>query len=53
MYKRTETRAYTGCSHYQKYSKFKVCTPHTMNYQDLEKEILTNCKNKTIFFSFA
>ena len=40
IYKRTETRAYTGCSHYQKYSKFKVCTPHTMNYQDLEKEIL-------------
>ena len=38
--KRTETRAYTGCSHYQKYSKFGVCTPHSMNYQDLEKEVL-------------
>ena len=38
--RKTENRAYTGCSHYQKYSKFKVCTPHCMNYQKLEKEIL-------------
>lgn len=42
--KRTETRAYTSCSYYQKYSKFKVCTPHTMNYQDLEKEVLKKIK---------
>lgn len=38
--KRTEDRAYTGCTYYQKHSKFKVCTPHTMNYQKLEKEVL-------------
>ncbi|MBR1377078.1 MAG: recombinase family protein [Bacilli bacterium] len=37
---RTENRAYTGCSYYQKFSKFKVCTPHTMNYYDLEKAVL-------------
>lgn len=46
--KRNEKIAYTGCSYYQRYSKFKVCTPHSMNYQSLEKEILkeirTMCK---------
>lgn len=46
--KRTEEIAYTGCSYYQRHSKFKVCTPHSMNYQKLEKEILkeirTICK---------
>lgn len=46
--KRTEEIAYTGCSYYQKHSKFKVCTPHSMNYQKLEQEILkqirTICK---------
>lgn len=43
--KRTEERAYTGCTHYQKYSKFKVCTPHTMNYQKLESEILKQVRD--------
>ena len=38
--RRNDARAYTGCSHYQKYSKFKVCTSHCMNYQKLEKEVL-------------
>lgn len=33
-------RAYIGCTYYRKYSKFKVCTPHTMNYQKLEDLIL-------------
>lgn len=42
--KRTETRAYTSCSYYQKYSKFGVCNPHSMNYQDLEKEVLNEVR---------
>lgn len=42
---RSETRAYTGCSHYQKYSKFKVCTPHTMNYFELEEVILKEIRD--------
>lgn len=46
---RTDNRAYTACCHYQKYSKFKVCTPHTNNYHKLEalilKEIRDMCKN--------
>ncbi len=45
---RKDGRAYTGCSHYQKYSKFKVCTTHHCNYSKLEeailKEIRTMCK---------
>lgn len=46
IYSRSETRAYTGCSHYQKYSKFKVCTPHTMNYYNLEELILKDIRDK-------
>lgn len=46
--RKNENRAYTGCSHYQKYSKFKICTSHCMNYQKLENEVLgmikTLCK---------
>ena len=45
---RKDGRAYTTCSHYQRNSKFKVCTPHTCNYYKLEeavlKEIRTMCK---------
>ena len=41
-------RAYLGCSYYQRYSKFHLCTPHTMNYFKLEelvlKEIRSMCK---------
>ena len=43
--KRNENIAYTGCSYYQKYSKFKLCTPHSMNYQSLEREILKEIKS--------
>lgn len=32
--------SYTSCSYYRKYSKYKVCTPHTTNYNLLEKELL-------------
>ena len=37
-------RAYISCSHYQKYSKFKVCTPHTMNYFLLEEMVLKDVR---------
>lgn len=33
-------RFYLGCTYYRKYSKFGVCTPHTMNYQKLEELVL-------------
>ena len=32
--------SYIACTYYQKYSKFNVCTPHTMNYERLESGIL-------------
>jgi len=38
-------RAYINCSHYQKYSKFKVCTPHTWNYQIVEDMILKEVRD--------
>lgn len=38
-------RAYINCSYYQKYSKFKVCTPHTMNYFMLEEIVLKEVRN--------
>ncbi|MBR3210179.1 MAG: recombinase family protein [Bacilli bacterium] len=37
-------QSYTSCSYYQKYSKFKLCTPHTMNYGKLEAEILSKVR---------
>lgn len=38
-------RYYLGCSYYRKYSKFGVCTPHTMNYKILEDIIKTQLIN--------
>ena len=38
-------RAYINCSYYQKYSKFKVCTPHTMNYFLLEEMVLKEVRD--------
>lgn len=48
--KRKERKqAYIGCTYYRKYSKHKVCTPHTMNYYKLEEQIIKHirslCKN--------
>lgn len=40
----TRNQSYTGCTYYQKYSKFKLCTPHTMNYGKLETEILSKIR---------
>lgn len=42
---RKDGRAYINCSYYQKYSKFKVCTPHTWNYFELEEIVLKEIKN--------
>lgn len=41
MTRTNRNQSYTGCTYYQKYSKFKLCTPHTMNYGKLEAEILS------------
>ena len=32
--------SYGRCQRYVKYSKFKVCTPHSFNYQKLEKRVI-------------
>ena len=32
--------SYIDWTYYQKYSKFNVCTPHTMHYERLESGIL-------------
>lgn len=37
---RDKKRLYLSCSYYRKYSKQKLCTPHTMNYEKLEKYLL-------------
>lgn len=35
-----EDRRYCICNYYTSYSKFKLCTPHTMNYDKLESAVL-------------
>lgn len=44
---------YLSCTYYRKYSKFNLCTPHTMSYEKLEllvlneiKKIFKMCENK-------
>lgn len=32
--------SYTSCAYYRKYSKYKLCTPHTINYNLLEQSVL-------------
>lgn len=32
--------SYGRCQRYVKYSKFEVCTPHSFNYQKLEKKVI-------------
>lgn len=34
-------RYYCACSYYRKYSKYHVCTPHTINYHTLETSIIS------------
>lgn len=36
--------SYGRCQRYVKYSKFKVCTPHSFNYQKLEKRVVSLLK---------
>lgn len=36
--------SYTACTYYQKYSKFKICTSHTMQYEKLEEEVLSQIR---------
>ena len=38
-------RFYCNCSYYKKYSKLHACTPHTLNYQTLENNILNIIQN--------
>jgi Site-specific recombinases, DNA invertase Pin homologs len=37
-------RKYCGCNYYKKFSKFKLCTPHTLNYDKLEMAVLEDIK---------
>lgn len=34
------------CNYYKKYSKYDVCTPHKLDYDELEREILKDVKSK-------
>ncbi len=34
------------CNYYKKYSRYNVCTPHKLDYDELEKEILKDIKKK-------
>ncbi len=42
--RKSRNKAYTACTFYQKYSKFHLCTSHTMNYDNLEKIILNELR---------
>lgn len=37
-------RKYTVCTYYASHSKYKLCTPHSNNYDKLEKIVLENLK---------
>jgi len=37
-------RKYCECNHYKKFSRFKLCTPHTLNYDKLEIAVLEDIK---------
>lgn len=34
------------CNYYKKYSRYDVCSPHKLDYEELEKEILKDIKKK-------
>lgn len=38
-------RRYCVCNYYTSHSKYHVCTPHSMNYDKLEVEVLDNIRN--------
>lgn len=41
---RDDKRKYTCCTFYLSHSKFKLCTPHSNNYDKLEKFVLDNIR---------
>lgn len=43
-YQNKTGRSYTTCDYYRTYSKYRVCTTHTNNYEVLESVILDNIK---------
>lgn len=43
--------SYGRCQRYVKYSKFNVCTPHSFNYQKLEKKIIDVLKELCKIYS--
>jgi len=42
--KKTKNICY--CNYYKKYSRYNVCTPHKLDYDELEREILKDIKKK-------
>lgn len=38
-------RKYCACCYYTSYSKYNVCTPHSMNYDKLENAVLNSIKD--------
>lgn len=43
-YSSDKKRRYCVCNYYTSHSKFGVCTPHSMNYDKLERKVLDNIK---------
>ena len=48
--RKKDNRCYTICNYYRTYIKEKVCTPHSNNYDILEKEILLKLKESYIMY---
>ena len=40
-----KNNSYTACNYYKMHSKNKLCTPHSLNYNILEKEVIKNIKD--------
>ena len=43
-YSNDRKRRYCSCSYYTAHSKYKLCTPHSLNYDKLEKRIIEELK---------
>lgn len=48
--RKKDNRCYTICNYYRTYIKEKVCTPHSNNYDILEKEILQKVKESCLSY---
>ena len=44
-FQKNRNNIYTVCNTYKKYSKLKLCTSHSNNYYEIEKEIINVLKN--------